>query len=90
MVTEALATEQLTDANSTPVVVPKQNKGFPDSGYAQSRVDNYDICNNLCLQDRDCNGFNYRQTDKLCSFIQLPNEYQTLVGTELGYKVQSP
>jgi hypothetical protein len=90
VVTEVLASEQLTDVNSAPFMVQKRSKGFPDSGYAQSKVDSYDKCNTLCLQDQDCNGFNYGQTNHLCSLIQFPNEYQTVAGTDLGYKIQSP
>jgi hypothetical protein len=90
IITEVIASEHLADDNSSPIMVPKKNKGFPDSGYNQSTVDTYDRCNILCLQDQDCNGFNYRESDHACSLIQFPSEYNTVIGTDLGYKIQSP
>lgn len=67
IVTEVLASEQLTDDSSPSIMIGRQNKAFPDSAYLQSRTDNYDKCNSVCLQDQDCSGFNYRQNDHLCS-----------------------
>jgi hypothetical protein len=90
IVSQVLASLKLTEQSSEPVMVPKRNKGFPDAGYTQSKTDNYDKCNSLCLMDQDCSGFNYRQTDHVCTLIQFPSEYQTVVGTDLGYKIQSP
>ena len=90
IVSQVLASARLKDDSSASVMVPKRNKGFPDAGYRQSKTDNYDKCNSICLMDQDCSGFNYRQSDHICSLIQFPSEYQTVVGTDLGYKIQSP
>ena len=90
IVSQVLASLKLTEQSSEPVMVAKRNKGFPDTGYSQSKTDNYEKCNSLCLTDQDCSGFNYRQTDHVCTLIQFPSEYQTVVGTDLGSKIQSP
>jgi PAN domain-containing protein len=90
VISEVVAKEELADDDQSPVIVQKKSKGFPDSGYSQSSVNTYDDCSKLCLQDDDCNGFNYRQADRVCSLIQVPSEYGTVAGTDLGYKIQSP